>query len=148
MKSVIQRVSQASVSVQGHIIGKIEQGLCVLLGIEANDTLDDVIWMTQKINQLRIFEDATGKMNLNIQDINGSILLISQFTLLADCTGGRRPSFTKAGPPSHAAHLYEETITLLKQTGIPVEQGIFGAHMRVQLINDGPATFILESKKR
>jgi D-tyrosyl-tRNA(Tyr) deacylase len=145
MKVVIQRVLKSAVTVNNSVVGQIDKGLCILVGIASSDTEKDLDWMAQKITTLRIFEDEAGKMNLSIKDINGSALIVSQFTLLADCNTGRRPSFTGAGDPKHAERLYHLFLTKVSALGIPTEHGIFGADMRVDIVNDGPATFILES---
>ena len=147
MKIVIQRVKKSSVSVDGEIIGQIGQGLCVLTGIAPTDTESDLDWMAQKMVGLRIFEDENAKMNLSLADIGGSALIISQFTLLADCVKGRRPSFTGAGDPVYAEKLYQLFLKKVADLGIQVEHGIFGADMQVLIENDGPVTFILESPK-
>lgn len=145
MKVVIQRVLKSSVSVNDTVVGRIDKGFCVLVAISSTDTEKDLDWMAQKITTLRIFEDMNGKMNLSLKDIGGSALIISQFTLLADCNTGRRPSFSNAGNPEHANHLYQLFLNKVADLDIPVEHGIFGADMRVDITNDGPATFILES---
>ena len=145
MKLVIQRVKQSAVHVNGACVGEIRQGLCVLAGIAPTDTEADLDWMANKMVNLRIFEDAQGKMNLSLLDIKGSALIISQFTLLADCVKGRRPSFTGAGDPVAAKKLYELFLKKVAALGVPVAHGIFGADMQVSIENDGPATFILES---
>ena len=147
MKLVIQRVKKSSVSVEGKIVGRIDQGLCVLTGIAPTDTEKDLDWMAQKLVGLRIFEDENGKMNLSLTDIGGSALIISQFTLLADCIKGRRPSFTGAGDPVYAEKLYQMFLKKVSELGTHVEHGIFGADMQVTIENDGPVTFILESPK-
>ena len=147
MKLVIQRVKKSSVSVDGKMVGQIGQGLCVLTGIAPTDTEKDLDWMAQKLVGLRIFEDENGKMNLSLTDIGGSALIISQFTLLADCVKGRRPSFTGAGDPVYAEKLYQLFLKKVADLGIHVEHGIFGADMQVLIENDGPVTFILESPK-
>jgi len=145
MRAVIQRVSSASVTVEQRITGKIEQGLLVLLGIHSSDTIENLEWMASKIAKLRIFEDEEGKMNKSVQDVEGSILVVSQFTLYGDAKKGTRPSFIEAAPPTLAIPLYEKCIEILKSThNIPVETGVFGAMMKVELINDGPVTIILE----
>lgn len=145
MKVVLQRVSKASVHVNDELIGEIKQGLLVLLGIHQTDTQEKVEWMCQKIAKLRIFEDNDGKMNRSVQDINGSILVVSQFTLYGDSKKGTRPSFTEAAHPSHAIPLYESFIQNFKMNfDLEVQTGKFGAMMEVSLVNDGPVTLILE----
>ena len=148
MKIVIQRVKKSSVSVENRVVGQIDQGVCVLTGIEPTDTVKELEWMAGKLVNLRIFEDSQGKMNLSLLDIKGSALIISQFTLLADCVKGRRPSFTGAGNPVEAQKLYHLFLDKVSEYGIPVEKGIFGADMQVYIENDGPVTFILESPKK
>jgi D-tyrosyl-tRNA(Tyr) deacylase len=146
MRAVIQRVRKASVSVENKgEVGKIEKGLVVLLGVAPEDSAKDAQYLADKIIQLRIFEDDAGKMNRSLGDIGGSILAVSQFTLLADCRKGRRPSFAKAAPPELASSLYEEFVRLSREKGIDVQTGIFAAKMEVSLVNDGPVTLILES---
>lgn len=145
MKAHIQRVSQASVTVDGTTIASIGRGLLVFLGVGPHDTEKNVIQLTEKITALRIFEDAEGKLNLSVSDTKGAILLVSQFTLYADCSKGNRPSFLAAAPPETAKKYYELFIAELTKKGIPVQSGRFGAHMQVELINDGPATFLLEN---
>lgn len=147
MKAVLQRVSSASVSVEQREVGRIEAGLLVLLGVEQGDTAADLIYLADKTAQLRIFEDAAGKMNRSVIDIGGSVLVISQFTLLGDCRKGRRPGFTKAAAPDLADNYYQQFTERLRQTGLTVATGIFQAHMQVQLINDGPVTLLLDSRK-
>ncbi|MDR0801092.1 D-aminoacyl-tRNA deacylase [Fluviicola sp.] len=149
MRLVIQRVSQASVTVEKKIIGAIGQGLLVLLGIELADSEEDVYWLVQKLIQMRIFSDAGGKMNYSLQDIDGGLLVVSQFTLHASTKKGNRPGFVAAARPEQAIPLYEsfiEKATFL--LGKKVETGIFGADMQVTLINDGPVTIIIDSKNR
>lgn len=148
MKTVIQRVQQASVTVDAHTVGKINAGLCVLVGIAPDDTPDNLNWMANKMLNLRIFADENGKMNKSVIDIQGAVLLVSQFTLLADCVKGRRPSFIGAGDPNTANALFEQFVDLIKSFNVPVQTGVFGAEMLVQIANDGPATFILESPKK
>ncbi len=148
MKAVIQRVLSASVEVDGKTVGSTGKGILVLLGVEKGDGEKDADWMAEKIAGLRIFEDSEGKMNLSVQDMGGGILAVSQFTLAGNCSKGRRPSFDTAAPPEEANGLYEYFLGRLRQTGIPVETGIFQANMRVSLVNDGPVTFILESPKK
>ncbi len=147
MRVVIQRVSRASVMVDGKVNGSIERGLLVFVGVGKEDTEKDVDFIADKIANLRIFEDESGKMNLSVKDISGGILLISQFTLFGDCRKGRRPDFTAAGPPGKANQLYEQAIAAVKEKGVPVETGIFAAHMDIDSINDGPVTIILDSRK-
>jgi D-tyrosyl-tRNA(Tyr) deacylase len=148
VRAVIQRVKGALVRVNGTTIGEIGKGLLVLLGVENNDSLDDVSYLADKILELRIFEDEKSKMNLSVQDIRGEIMVVSQFTLLSDCRKGRRPSFTNAAPPHTARDLYEQFISYLLKSNLKVAQGEFQAMMEVHLINDGPVTFILDSRKR
>ncbi len=149
MRVVIQRVSEASVTINGKINGAIEQGLLILAGFEDSDTAEDLQWMSKKIIQLRIFNDAEGVMNLSVQDIDGGLLLISQFTLHAATKKGNRPSYIKAARPEKAIPLYNDFITQLTQAlGKPVATGIFGADMKVALVNDGPVTIIIDSKNK
>ena len=145
MRAVVQRVSQASVTVDGSVTGSIERGLLVFLGVGKEDTQKDIDFIADKIVNLRIFECDEGKMNLSVKDIGGGILLISQFTLYGDCRKGRRPDFMAAGPPNMAKRIYEETIAAVKEKGVPVETGVFAAHMDIDSINDGPVTLVLES---
>lgn len=147
MRAVIQRVSRAEVRVDGTITGKIQQGLVVLLAVETNDTETDLKWLLDKICVLRIFSNANGKFDLSLEEVKGSILLVSQFTLYGNCNKGRRPSFDRSAPPEHAEKLYEQGITYLREKGIHTETGKFGAMMDVDLINDGPVTLILDSPK-
>lgn len=146
MKAVIQRVSEASVVVDGATVGEIGAGTVVLLAIESGDCDADAGWLAKKIVELRMFGDSEGKMNLSLQEIGGSILAISQFTLAGSCDKGRRPSFVAAAPPDEGKRLYECFVEQLKGLGVPVATGIFQADMKVQLVNDGPVTFILEKK--
>lgn len=147
MKAVIQRVKYSSVVVNGKTIGEINQGFLVLLGVEQGDTKSDADKLVKKIPVLRIFEDENEKMNLSCLDINGEILVVSQFTLCADCSHGRRPSFTSSAPPNIANELYEYFVSGLKQSGVKnVQTGEFGADMKVSLLNEGPVTIILDSK--
>lgn len=146
MKAVIQRVKKASVTVEGSVIGAIQEGLLVLLGISKEDTKEEVKKFVNKIIGLRIFADENGKTNLSLQDIKGELLVVSQFTLYADCKKGRRPSFVNAGDPEVANELYEFFIALAKEKVEKVEQGSFGADMKVELLNDGPFTIVLDSR--
>jgi D-tyrosyl-tRNA(Tyr) deacylase len=147
MRAVIQRVSEASVTVAGEIVGRIQKGLLVLLGVAEDDSQDDVIWIAAKIAGLRIFEDTDGKMNLSVTEIAGAVLVVSQFTLYGDCRKGRRPSFVEAARPDKARSLYGSVVAELRGLGLPTETGTFQAHMDVQLINDGPVTLLLDSRK-
>ncbi len=144
MKLVIQRVKHAKVDVENEIVGKIGQGFLVLLGVGPEDTKETANYLVQKLIKLRVFEDENGKMNLALKDINGELLVVSQFTLYADCTSGNRPSFTNAAKPDKANELYEYFIEQCKKENVKVEHGIFGADMKVELLNDGPVTIILE----
>lgn len=147
MRAVVQRVKQAGVSVEGKEVSRIQKGHLVLLGVGQGDTREDLEYLAEKIVNLRVFEDAQGKMNLSLKEINGQVLVVSQFTLYGDCRKGRRPSFTSAAAPEMAEAFYEEFCKILSQQGVPVEKGVFGAHMEIDLINDGPVTLILDSKK-
>ena len=144
MKSVIQRVSAASVTVDADIVGEIGCGILVLLGVEKGDTEQQADWLAEKIVNLRIFEDKAGKMNLSVQDMGGSLLVVSQFTLAGNCDKGRRPSFDSAAAPDEGRRLYEYFVEAVKRLGLPVSTGIFQADMKVTLVNDGPVTFVLE----
>ena len=146
MKAVIQRVSSASVTVDGSIVGQIGAGILVLLGVEKGDQESAATWLAEKIVTLRIFEDDGGKMNLSVADIGGSVLAVSQFTLAGNCEKGRRPSFDTAAPAEEGKRLYDFFVSELKRLGLTVETGIFQADMKVSLINDGPVTFILERR--
>jgi D-tyrosyl-tRNA(Tyr) deacylase len=147
MRAVIQRVSEAEVRVSGEIVGKIDKGLLVFLGIEKEDKEEDAYYLAEKIAGLRIFEDDQGKMNLSLLDVTGEILVVSQFTLAGDLRKGRRPSFDKSAPPETAERLYEIFINKIKNLGLNVQTGRFRALMEVHLVNQGPVTFILDSKK-
>ncbi len=148
MKAVIQRVLSASVEVESEVVGQIDNGLLVFVGIGNNDNEQDVEFMAKKICELRIFEDKKGKMNLSVQDIRGSVLLISNFTLQGNCRKGRRPGFDSAGEPAVAEQLYEQVVAMVREAGLNVETGRFQAHMHVKSVNDGPVTFILESSSK
>lgn len=144
MKGLIQRVKRASVTIDGEVHSKINQGILILLGVEKGDNEQNADKLADKLCKLRIFEDEDGKMNKSVVDINGEILIVSQFTLAGDCKKGTRPSFDKAELPQRANELYEYFIGLIKQKNIPVGTGVFGAMMDVELVNDGPVTFMLE----
>jgi D-tyrosyl-tRNA(Tyr) deacylase len=149
MRAVIQRVSEAHVTTNGSLIAKINRGLLVLVAIDPADTQDDVDRLAGKIVRLRIFPDVQGVMNLSVQDIHGEILVVSQFTLLASTKKGNRPSYSRAAPPELAKHIYDTFVTTLTtHLGKPVQTGIFGADMKVHLINDGPVTIIIDTKLR
>lgn len=146
MKAVIQRVKHSQVKVDGKIVGKINKGLLVLLGIEKGDTAKDSSYILGKILDLRIFEDKNGKMNLSVQEKQGDLLIISQFTLLGDTRKGRRPSFTNAEDPEKAKKIFDDFLLDAKKKGLKVETGVFAARMDVELLNDGPVTFFLDSR--
>jgi len=149
MRAVIQRVSHASVKVEEKIVGAIKNGLMILLGIEDADSKEDIEWLSGKISNLRIFNDANGVMNICIKDINGDILLVSQFTLHASTKKGNRPSYIKASKPDIAIPLYEQMIVQLeKDLGKKIQTGIFGADMKVELLNDGPVTILMDTKNK
>lgn len=145
MKAVIQRVTNANVKVNNETVGKIDNGFVVLLGIANEDTREKADYLIRKIAGLRIFRDKNDKMNLSLKDVNGELLVISQFTLFADCSRGNRPSFATAGNPELANELYEYFISECRKLGFKVEHGVFGAHMEVNLTNDGPVTILLEN---
>ncbi|NMR35815.1 D-tyrosyl-tRNA(Tyr) deacylase [Chryseobacterium aquaticum] len=145
MKAVIQRVSEASVKVDDQIVGEIGKGLMLLIGIDENDEKPDADWLIQKILNLRIFGDENDKLNLSVKDISGEILCISQFTLIADYKKGNRPSFIKAAKPEKAVPLFEYFKEEIAKSGLKIEKGIFGADMKVSLINDGPVTIVMDS---
>lgn len=145
MRSVVQRVTRASVSVDGQIVGRIGPGILVLLAASKGDGPEQVKWMASKLPGLRIFQDQEGKMNLSLEDIKGEMLIVSQFTLYGDCKKGKRPSYGHAAPPQEAEALYNDFVQIVKDKGIPVKTGNFGAMMEVELINDGPVTLILDS---
>jgi D-tyrosyl-tRNA(Tyr) deacylase len=149
MRAVIQRVSKAEVDINDKTVGKINQGLMVLLGIEDADTQDDVKWLATKICKLRLFSDPEGKMNLDIRDVKGNILVISQFTLHAKTKKGNRPSYIKAAKPDYANTLYEDFIDeLFHVLDQPIQSGEFGAHMQITMTNDGPVTIIIDTKNK
>lgn len=147
MRAVVQRVSQASVTVDGEVTGRIDTGLMVLLGVEDGDADRDARYLAEKIAGLRVFEDADGKMNLSLADVGGGMLVVSQFTLLGDCRKGRRPSFVSAAQPAEAERLYECFVSIVQGLGIKAECGRFRTHMNVALVNDGPVTLMLDSGK-
>ena len=147
MRSVIQRVSSCRVRVEDNVVGQIGPGLLVLLGVEQGDSPEDLRYTADKLLGLRIFNDDQGKMNLSVQDTGGQILVVSQFTLLGDARKGRRPSFIRAADPEHGKRLYQQMIDYLKQQGAVVESGQFQADMKVELINDGPVTLLIDSRK-
>ena len=148
MRAVVQRVSHARVEVAAKVVGEIDQGLMILLGVERGDTLQDAFFLAEKTSGLRIFPDTAGKMNLSVSEIGGGILVVSQFTLLGDCRKGRRPGFSDAASPELAQELYEHYVADLRQRGIKVATGVFQASMQVALINDGPVTLLLDSRKQ
>ena len=148
MRVVIQRVSEASVTVDQQTVGAIGQGLMVLLGVAQGDTSQEAKALAEKTAGLRIFEDDAGKMNRSVEEIGGSLLVVSQFTLLGDCRKGRRPGFTDAAPPELADQLYEEFVAALRSRGVNVATGVFRADMQVALVNDGPVTMLLDSRKQ
>lgn len=148
MRAVVQRVSSARVVVAERTVGEIKAGLLILLGVEKEDAEADARYLAEKMAGLRIFEDEAGKMNLSLQEAGGGVLVVSQFTLLGDCRQGRRPGFSAAAPPAEADRLYLLCCELLRQRGLPVATGIFRADMDVHLVNHGPVTFILDSRKR
>ncbi len=148
MRAIVQRVKRAQVSVEGRIAGQIERGLLVLLGVAVDDAEADVREIANRVVRMRIFADPAGKMNLDLAAIGGELLVVSQFTLLADTSAGRRPSFSGAAPPQQARELYEQFLSLCRASGIKTEQGEFGAMMEVELVNDGPVTFILDSRAK
>ena len=148
MRAVIQRVEKASVSVEGEIKGQIGAGFLVLIGVEEGDGDADFKYIADKVPNLRVFEDDQGKMNRSLLDVGGEVLAVSQFTLLGDARGGRRPSFITAARPETADPMYERLVAEWRARGIRVETGVFGAHMKVALVNDGPVTILLDSRRR
>lgn len=149
MRCVIQRTTGASLSVDKEVISEIDLGLLLLIGIEEEDTQEDIQWICSKVTQMRIFNDLDHKMNLSIQDVQGSFLVVSQFTLHASCKKGNRPSFIKAAKPSIALQIYQDFVACLQQScTLPVKTGIFGADMKIAFTNDGPVTILLDSKNK
>lgn len=148
MRAVLQRVTRASVTVDGAVTGKIGRGFLVLLGVGPEDTAEQALWLAQKIAGLRVFSDENDKMNLALADVGGAVLCVSQFTLYADCRRGKRPNFTKAAPPQLANELYERFVDFLRGLGIETQTGDFGADMQVELLNDGPVTILLDTDER
>ena len=146
MKALLQRVKQAEVSISGQCYSSVGQGLLILLGVEKGDSKTEASWLAQKIINLRIFEDSAGKMNLSVQDIQGELMVVSQFTLAGDTSRGNRPGFDKAARPEIAKPLYEYMVDELRQSGLNIATGVFQADMQVSLINDGPVTFMLEKR--
>jgi D-tyrosyl-tRNA(Tyr) deacylase len=146
MKAVIQRVTRASVHVEGKTVGQIKSGLLVLLGVAKGDRETDGRYLVEKICTLRIFPDQQGKMNHSLEEVGGSVLVVSQFTILGRTANGRRPSFDEAAPSDEAKRLYEQVVAGLRNRGTPVETGVFAAHMQIELLNDGPVTFVLDSR--
>ncbi len=147
MRAVVQRVIKGSVTVENEVIGAINRGLVVLIGVETDDTIKDAEYLAGKIVNLRIFEDEEGKFNYSLIDVQGELLAVSQFTLYGDCRKGRRPSFSDAAPPEKAKALYESFVEEVKKLGVSVATGQFQAHMVVNIVNDGPVTLLLDSKK-
>ena len=147
MRAVVQRVSEASVTVEGRVTGSIGAGLCVLVGVGTSDSAADARWLADKVVDLRIFEDEQGKMNRSVADVGGGVVVISQFTLLGDARKGNRPGFGDAAPPEEANALYEAVCGHLRGRGLGVATGVFRAHMEVELVNDGPVTILLDSRK-
>ena len=147
MRAVVQRVSSASVTVDGEVVGRIERGFLVLLGVAHDDGQADVVYLAQKLVGLRVFEDDDGKMNRSLAEVGGAMLIVSQFTLYGDCRKGRRPSFIDAAPPELADALYKQVVAEVRGQGITVETGRFQAQMQVALVNDGPVTLLIDSRK-
>ena len=148
MRLVLQRVKKASVFVDNKVVGEIGLGLLVLLGVEQNDDKEDVLWLVKKLLGIRVLSDENGKMNLSLKQVNGSVLVVSQFTLHASTKKGNRPSYMNAAEPKKANEFYEEFILQIKNEGVQVQTGAFGANMQVELINDGPVTLVLDSKNK
>ena len=147
MRAVVQRVSEASVTVDGRVTGQVGAGLCALVGVAQGDSEDDARWLAAKVLELRVFEDEQGKMNKSLLEVGGALLAISQFTLLGDARQGRRPAFTQAARPEDAQPLYARFCELCRERGVRVEEGVFRATMTVRIVNEGPVTLLLDSKK-
>ncbi|GFN36316.1 D-aminoacyl-tRNA deacylase [Tepidimicrobium xylanilyticum] len=147
MRAVVQRVAEANVKVKGNVVGEISKGLLVFLGVGEDDSEKDLEYMVDKVLGLRIFEDENNKMNLSVMDIGGELLVVSQFTLYGDVRKGKRPSFTSSAYPELAEEIYEQFIEKCREKGIRTEKGVFGAHMEVSILNDGPVTILIDSKK-
>ncbi|MCX8066090.1 MAG: D-aminoacyl-tRNA deacylase [Candidatus Hydrogenedentes bacterium] len=147
MRAVVQRVLKAKVEVEDNIVGEIGKGLLVFISVDENDTEKDVDYMVDKITELRVFNDAEGKFNLSLRDVQGEMLVVSQFTLHGDCRRGRRPSFSSAARPEKAIPYYERFVKLTREKGFKVATGVFGAHMIISLVNDGPVTILVDSQK-
>ena len=148
MRAVVQRVEEASVTVGEVVQGAIGRGLLVLLGVESEDTRDDLLFMARKLVSLRVFDDGSGRMNRSVREVGGDLLLVSQFTLFGDCRKGTRPSFSRAADPETAERMYEELAAAIRQEGLKVETGLFQARMRVSSVNEGPVTLIIDSRKK
>ena len=148
MRAVVQRVCRARVLVDEDVVGAVDRGIALLLGVKRGDTEEDARWLAEKCTNLRIFENEEGKFDLSLKEIGGEILVVSQFTLYGNCRKGRRPSFTEAAPPEVAERLYGEFVETLRQMGLDVQTGVFGARMVVEIHNDGPVTLILDSEER
>ena len=149
MKAVLQRVKYASVAVDGIVVGQIAQGLLILLGVQEGDSVEDLQWLASKISKMRIFSDAQGKMNLSLQEVQGRMLVVSQFTLLASTKNGNRPSYINSAKPEIAKQMYLDFCSAMEELlGSPVERGVFAADMQVELLNDGPVTIVMDSKNR
>jgi len=148
MRAVLQRVTEARVRIDGAVVGEIARGLLVLVGVGRQDTAADAATLAAKITTLRVFDDEAGKMNLSVADVQGGVLLVSQFTLFGDTRGGRRPSYIDAAPPETANALYEAVVAAVRQTGLPVATGVFRAQMAVELVNDGPVTLLIDTQVR
>lgn len=148
MRAVVQRVTSARVRVDDRVVGEIGMGVLVFAGVEKGDGADDIRYIAGKVNDLRIFEDAAGKMNLSLAEVQGSVLAVSQFTLCGDCRRGRRPSFDDAEAPAVAKPLYDDLVAQMRALNLKVETGEFQAHMHVELVNDGPVTLLLDSRRR